>query len=71
MQHQIGLIDLFKRCTERGYQIMRQILYKSYSISQDDFFACGQLQHTRGRIEGREQLVLNINIGICKLLKQR
>ncbi|MNC55460.1 hypothetical protein D3C75_1049900 [compost metagenome] len=71
MQHQIGLIDLFKRCTEGGYQIMRQILYKSYGVSQDYFFACRQLQHTRSRIEGGEQLVLNIYIGICKLLKQR
>ncbi|MNC67312.1 hypothetical protein D3C75_1177950 [compost metagenome] len=71
MQHQIGFIDLFKGGTEGGHQIMRQVLNEPYGVSQNYFFARRQLQHARSRIEGGEQLILDIDIGICKLLKQR
>ena len=39
MKDQIGFVGFFQRRTERRYQIMRKVLYKSYGIRKDDFFA--------------------------------
>ena len=66
MKDQIGFVGFFQRRTERRYQIMRKVLYKSYGIRKDDFFAARRLQHARSGIQRSKQLIFNIYVCAVK-----
>ena len=66
----VGLAHLLQGCLEGGHQLVRQVRNKSHRIGQDGGAPRGQVEAAHGRIEGGEQLVLGLVLGLGQGIEQ-
>jgi len=70
VQEQVCFGDLLQRGTECSHQQGRKLLDESYGISEQGDIAAAQFDAARGRIEGSEELVSDVDVGIAQLVQQ-
>src|SRR5688572_3152273 len=80
VQQQVGVHGLLERGAERRYQPMRQVAHESDGVGQHHVARVGlrlvrthfgQPYAPRGRIQGGEQLVGGVGVGVRKRIEQR
>ena len=71
MQEEVGVAQLLERGAERRHQVGRQVADEAHRVGDDHLALAREAQPPRGRVERREQLVLDEHVGVRERAQQR